>query len=373
MYDAVRGGPVVELAKKGGKLAGHFRFGPGEMRVFARTARPIGKVAGLTPIVVRDYTKAEHQAVVEVAGVLLDTAGSPLSGSVPIQVRLVDPLGNVRYDLYRATEQGTLKVSLPLAVNDPSGQWKVTLRELLGNTESTLAFSYGAPPQCGAMAGATQRAVVFGNDRENVFRFFRVHHDVTLVLGKGDYNQAAAERLAQILKPWGVRCKTVKAEDVKGPREISAEEAPHLGRHGARARPCRARPIRLTMAGFDVQGPVVLLGTPEDNPLIQFTKKQRFLPYAPMRPRSPAAAAACSPGSATPSAPARSRSRWWPTTPPGMSGGGRHALRSHGGHGCRSRVLTRRGRPRSPPPRRARPPRKHRSSGRCRCPTGLLP
>ena len=59
----------------------------------------------------------------------------------------------------------------------------------------------------------------------------------------------------------------------------------------------------LTLAGFDVQGPVVLLGTPEDNPLIQFTKKQRFLPTRPMRPRSPAAAAACSPGSATPSAP----------------------------------------------------------------------
>ena len=37
----------------------------------------------------------------------------------------------------------------------------------------------------------------------------------------------------------------------------------------------------LTVAGFDVQGPVVLLGTPEDNPLIQFTKKERFLPYTP--------------------------------------------------------------------------------------------
>ena len=41
-----------------GKLAGHFRFGAGQMRVFARTARPIGKMAALAPLVVRDYTKA---------------------------------------------------------------------------------------------------------------------------------------------------------------------------------------------------------------------------------------------------------------------------------------------------------------------------
>ena len=280
VYDAVRGGPVVELAKNGGKLAGHFRFGPGQMRVFARTARPIGKMATLTPVVVRDYTKAELPLAVEVAGVLLDAAGGPLCGSVPIQVRLVDPLGNVRYDLYRATDQGTLKVSLPLATNDPCGQWHVSLRELLNNTESTSAFVYTAPSQCGAMAGATQRAVVFGNDRENVFRFFRVHSDVTLVLGKSDYNQAAAQRLTSILKPWGVRCKTVKADDVNRPREISAEEAvAWVGLEPGKAVPGRNNSP--TIAGFDVQGPVVLLGTPEDNPLIQFVKKERFLPYAP--------------------------------------------------------------------------------------------
>ena len=122
--------------------------------------------------------------------------------------------------------------------------------------------------------------MVFGNDRENVFRFFRVHHDVTLVLGKSDYNQAAAQRLHRILKPWGVRCKTVKADDVNRPREISAEEAvAWVGLEPGKAVP--GKTIPLTIAGFDVQGPVVLLGTPEDNPLIQFAKKERFLPYAP--------------------------------------------------------------------------------------------
>ena len=127
MYDAVRGGPVVELVKKDGKLAGHFRFGPGEMRVFARTARPIGKVAGLTPVVVCDYTKAEQPTVVEVPAYCWMPRAARFCGSVPMQVRLIDPLGNVRYDLYRATDRERSRSVCRWAANDPSGQWKVSL------------------------------------------------------------------------------------------------------------------------------------------------------------------------------------------------------------------------------------------------------
>src|SRR5262249_24902483 len=43
VYDAVRGGPVPELTGKE-KPGAVFRFGPGQMRVFARTARPLGGV-----------------------------------------------------------------------------------------------------------------------------------------------------------------------------------------------------------------------------------------------------------------------------------------------------------------------------------------
>src|SRR6185436_16887396 len=34
-------------------------------------------------------------------------------------------------------------------------------------------------------------------------------------------------------------------------------------------------------AGFAVQGPVLLLGTPEDNPLLKFALEEGFLPYTP--------------------------------------------------------------------------------------------
>jgi hypothetical protein len=36
-----------------------------------------------------------------------------------LQIVVTDPLGEIRYDLYRATEGGQFKLSLPLGLNDP--------------------------------------------------------------------------------------------------------------------------------------------------------------------------------------------------------------------------------------------------------------
>jgi hypothetical protein len=273
VYDAVRGGPVAEL--KDGK--GQFRFGAGQMRVFARTARPVGGVKVSMPQVERDYTAAQAPLRVEIAGALLDNAGGVLSGSAPLRIVVRDPLGNVRYDLYRATRLGAFSVTLPLALNDPPGAWNVTVRELLANTESATSFHVEAVPQCGALAGATWRAVHFGNDRDNIFRFFRTHQDVTLVTGTNAYNAAAAERLAETLKPWGVRCKTVAAAEVNKRRELPPEaQRTWVGHDFGRVDPQK---YGIGIAGFAVDGPAVLLGTPEDNPLIKFAQDRQFLPY----------------------------------------------------------------------------------------------
>ncbi|MHB1038464.1 MAG: hypothetical protein ACYC35_29205 [Pirellulales bacterium] len=277
VYDAVLGGPA-ELKPQGKNLAGRFRFGPGQMRVFARTAKAIGGIRAATPIVARDFTTKEPIAV-QVSATLLDAAGRVLAGSVPLEIRLVDPLGATRYQLDRATAQGTFAIRLPLAANDPPGQWTLVVRELLANTEDTVAFDYAPAAQCGALAGATPRAVSFGEDRENVFRFFRTYQDVTIVKGAGDYNGAAAERLAATLKPWGVRATIVAAAEVNKPRTITDEEArTWVGLDFGRVSPKDARPGNV---GFAVRGPVVLLGTPEDNPLIKFALDNNFLPYKP--------------------------------------------------------------------------------------------
>jgi hypothetical protein len=270
LYDAVRGGPGAQ---------GALRFGPGQMRAWAKTAKPIGGIQALPAAVFSDPTLARDPIRVEIGAVLMDSDKRVLAGSAPLRIRLVDPLGVTRYDLYRATERGLFRASLPLAANDPSGDWKVVIGELLANTEDTVRFAYSSPPSFGALAGALPRAVSFGNERENVFRFFRSHQDVTVVSGKGDY-AAATGRLAEILKPWGIRVKTMAIEEASKPRTISAEEAPTwVGLHPGRA--SAGDKTGPAQAGFAVQGPVLLLGTPEDNALIKFANDNGFLPYAP--------------------------------------------------------------------------------------------
>ncbi|HJT77849.1 MAG TPA: hypothetical protein VJ739_11670, partial [Gemmataceae bacterium] len=113
VYDALQSGNLAgQLRKENGALAGAFRFGPGQMRVFARTARPLGGVQVLAPVVSRDYTAARDPLHVDLTAVVVDDRGRPLSGSVPLRVEVTDPLHGRRYDLYRATERGILRLTL---------------------------------------------------------------------------------------------------------------------------------------------------------------------------------------------------------------------------------------------------------------------
>jgi hypothetical protein len=289
VYDAIHGGAVKELEKKGGRLQGHFRFGPGQMRVFARTARPLGGVKAATPMLRRDYTLEQAPLRVSLVAAVLDDKGGLLSGSISLRIRVIDPFGSVRYDLYRATDRGTLNLSLPLAVNDPAGKWKVHISELLGNTEDVTTFTVDAVKTCAQAAGATRRAMSLAPDRDKVFRFFRAHQAVTLVKGAGDYNNAAAERLAKILQPWNVRCTIVAAADVNKPRSLSEEEArTWAGLDYAGSGQIKAGNTNpVSLVGFAVQGPVALLGNAEDNPLIKFLLDHKFLPYRPSKAELP--------------------------------------------------------------------------------------
>jgi hypothetical protein len=286
IYDAVVGGLVLNLVHNRDLLTREFRFGPGQMRVFARTARPIGGVKAARPVVHRELVRDREPLRLDVAATLLDDKGGVLGGSAPLHLRVVDPLGVTRHEVYRATKQGQLTLSLPLAVNDPAGTWKVVVRELLSNTEDTASCSFAPPVRVPALAGATQRAVYFGNDRENVFRFARVHQDLTIVKGTADFHAAAAERLRAILKPWGVRCQVVDVAAVARPRPLTEEEAKTwVGLGLGRAAPGAANPPALT--GFAVQGPVILLGSPEDNAVIKYLLENQFLPYKPAVGRFP--------------------------------------------------------------------------------------
>jgi hypothetical protein len=283
VYDAVHGVVEEGFKPQGDHLSGRFHFGPGAMRVFARTARPIGGVQVQTPVLFRDFTVADAPVRIEAAATLVDDRHTVLSGSAPLQIRLIDPLGEIRYDLYRATDRGSLRIDLPLAANDPAGQWKLEVRELLSGKEGAASFTYRPGTQCAAVAGATHRAVYFGDDREHIFKLFRTHQDFTVIVGSGNYD-AAAERVAEILKPWGAQCKMMKAADVKT-RPITPDEARTWSGLGfGRVDPNKTNPAQV---GFDVRGPAILIGTPADNALIKFADDHGFLPYRPEAERSP--------------------------------------------------------------------------------------
>jgi hypothetical protein len=288
-YDAVTGG-AVKIARDtsgpdtpdggGGTV---FRFGPGQMRVWALTERPIGGVKVATPVVTREMVREEMPIRLSIAAILLDDKGGVLSGSAPLRVQVIDPQGATRYDLCRATKHGQLALELPLAANEVLGTWQVVVRDLLANTEDRAKFVFSRIPHAQSLTGSTPRAVYAANDRDNAFRFARTHHDVTLVAVKSAFNQAAAERLTKALAPWGVRCRTMPVDEAAKSRRLSEDEArtwvglPYAG--SGHIKPGGGNSP--SIAGFALSGPVILVGNPEDHPIIKFLLMEKFLPYTP--------------------------------------------------------------------------------------------
>jgi hypothetical protein len=105
---------------------------------------------------------------------------------------------------------------------------------------------------------------------------------VTIVKGTAAYHDAAAKRLADILKPWGIQAKIVAAADVNKPREVAQDEAPTFAGieptgHG---QIIAGRGNSPEVVGYDLEGATILLGSPDDNPLIHTLVKRNVLPYA---------------------------------------------------------------------------------------------
>jgi hypothetical protein len=281
VYDAIVGGVVPEFKREAdGSQSGEFRFGPGQMRVFARTPLAPGGIKIAAPAVRRDLTREKDPIRLEIAATLMNAPGFVLSGSAPVHVQVIDPFGVVRHELYRATKLGQFQATLPLAANDPSGTWTVSVEDPVFKSSSATSFRYDAPARAAALAGATHRAVYFGNDLDNVFRFARLHRNVTIVKGTAAYHAAAAERLVKILDPWGVKCQVVDLAAAGKARTLTDEEyKTWIGIHPGRLE--RGSGNSPAQVGFAVQGDVILLGNPEDNAIVKFLADNKFLPCAP--------------------------------------------------------------------------------------------
>ncbi|HEX5270571.1 MAG TPA: hypothetical protein VFW33_08805, partial [Gemmataceae bacterium] len=172
------------------------------------------------------------------------------------------------------------QVSVPLGANDPSGNWSVSVEDPVFQSSAATSFHYDAPLRAASLAGASPRAVFFGDDRDNIFRFARLHRNVTIVKGTAPYHAAAAERLVKILDPWCVKCQVTDVATAGKARTITEEEAKTwVGLGFGRVKPGADNPP--SQVGFAVQGDVILLGSPEDNAIIKYLAENKFLPYAP--------------------------------------------------------------------------------------------
>jgi hypothetical protein len=282
VHDAVRGGSVKELDAR--TRTGKLRFGRGEMRVIARTHWAIDRVTvGNQPQVTCDLSLDQSPIRVKFSAAVLNSNGGVMTGSIPIRVQIVDPGFVTRYEYFRATDQGHLVLTVPLAANDPAGRWGIHVEELISGNHGSAFFDYSPPAQARAIAGATPRAVSLDDDRAKVFRFARTFADVTIVKGQSAFNDAAAKRVAKVLEPWGVRCKEVELNEAAKARLLTEDEArTWVGltyTSSGQIKPGDKNPAIL--AGFNARGPVILLGNPQDNPLIDFLLKEKFLPYTP--------------------------------------------------------------------------------------------
>ncbi len=287
IYDAMAGGAASGLTVKDGVASGQLAFGAGQLRVWALTSQPIGKVSLSAPVVTHDLTQHEQPITLNLTATVLDDQSNVLSGAIPMRVTVTDPNGEVRYELHRATDRGVLELALPMAGNDADGAWQVTVTELLANTQGERSFAYQSLKRPASTAGLTERAVAFGGDLQHVFEFARRHHDVTIVVGDSDYNRSAAERLKKILEPWDMRCTIVDAASV-GPRPIIEAEAPTWSGGYTHTRRDTVKPGQengVEYVGFNLMGPTILIGNPDDHAVIKFLAEPRwgFLPYAPKR------------------------------------------------------------------------------------------
>lgn len=281
IYEFAVGAPVA-FQKKGSDQVAALDLKPGQMLAFARTARPIGGVDVGAPTLNSDLTRENESPIrVEFTSTLVDAKQGLLSGSAPLQITVTDPLGVARYNLYRATDHGVCALSLPLAANDPAGEWKVSVRELISGKEGKTVFTYKPAAECGALAGAESRAIYFWADKDNMYKFFRNNRQISIVAGSSDYDKAAAERLVQILKPYNVTATIVPMEQANQARPLTDDEAKTwCGAALAGDLDANARK-NAPAVGYNLPQPTILVGNVADNPLIKRLQDVKVLPFTP--------------------------------------------------------------------------------------------
>jgi len=282
IYNLLTNGEDDSFKKRKNKLNGKISFGPGQMKAYALLKSPISKVNISDVDLNLDYTLKKNQSTINFSIFLIDENGNIIKSPVPLKIVVKDPQNNERYYLYRATENGFLNITLPFGLNEPAGEWKVSVEELISGKKSEKIFNYSSPKETPSVLGMFERAIYLENDIDRIYRFARDNREITIIVGKSQFDKNAGERLRKILSAWDIKCEIVEADNVKV-RSLSEEEAKtwvglvYTGSGQIKSGDTNP-PI---LVGFDIKGSAILIGNPEDNKIIKFLLDNGFLPFTP--------------------------------------------------------------------------------------------
>ncbi|MCM8803421.1 MAG: hypothetical protein NC827_09000, partial [Candidatus Omnitrophica bacterium] len=272
----------VEVKEEKGYKKWEEEFGPGHMKIYAILKNPIDKIIIYDPELEINYTK-QPPIILNILSSVINVKGELINSPIPLKIKVIDPTGYIRYQLYRSTENGNINLALPIGINEPEGKWKIIIEELITGRVSEKEFEYTGIQTSPTVIGRIERAIIFEKDKEKIYRFVRNHRQLTIIKGESNYSNYAAERLKNILSVWDINCSIVNSDEVKV-RTLTEEEVKtwvglvYAG-SGQIKQEDSNNPIYV---GFDIKtGVTILIGNPEDNKLIKFLLDYGFLPFQP--------------------------------------------------------------------------------------------
>ena len=238
VYDVFAGERADVTAPEGGKKRPAMRVSvaAGEAKMFAILPAPVDSVKLADPKVKgRELT---------ITAQVVDEQGAAVAAPVPVAVVILDEAGAERFRVYRCFERGSLRLSLPLGMNEPRGRWFVRVTELFSRRSHGTAFIMPDRDPVNVIA-ALDPAEVF--DRGRCSDLLKRARSVTLVAGEGQGRQAA-EDMARALQRFAIRC------EVRRDTAVMRRNEPPL------------------------PGDAILLGNPSDNLLIKYLCDRALAP-----------------------------------------------------------------------------------------------
>jgi len=202
-FDVLNG---LELQER--RFQTHFR--PGDAKFYALFERAPGAFGD----VVGDYEQGHVIARTQ----LLDASGEPLAAIVPLRVTLHGPGGDVLEKVFRATgKDGVYDDRFAIGRANLQGRYRVVIENVLTGTRTMAAATKPSTPE---PIENIDTGPVELYDQQHIEQMFQEVNDV-LLLASTPVQRAQAQRLAEALKPHGIRAEIADAAEHTQPVKLA--------------------------------------------------------------------------------------------------------------------------------------------------------